>query len=129
VRAVRDPAAVVRVAATRAATPAELLVLADDRDADVRAAAVVRVGAAAAAKAAADPAPAVRLAAVELADDATLARLERDDSPAVAEAATIAAARRAGRAAATPHLLEQLAASRPGSVERVRIALAWLLAR
>ena len=128
-RPVHDSAAVVRVAAAAVATPAELAVLADDRDADVRAAAVARIGGSIAAKAAADPAPRVRLVAVELADEATLARLVRDDSPAVAMAATIAIVQRAGRAAATAKLLEQLAASPSGSVERVRIALAWLLAR
>ena len=129
-RAHRDAAANVRAAAVASATPSELALLADDHDPDVRAAAVARLPAgAASAKAAADPAPQVRLAVVELADDATLAKLARDDSPAVATAAAIAIAGRAGRVAATPHLLELLAASPPSSVERVRIALAWLLAR
>ena len=129
VHAQRDTAAVVRAAAASAATPPELAALAEDRDADVRAAAIARLGPSVAARAIADPAPQVRLVAVEAADEAALARLARDDSPAVAMAATIALAGRQGRAAATPHLLDQLAANPPGSTERVRIALAWLLAR
>ncbi|MBA3461885.1 MAG: hypothetical protein H0T46_18130, partial [Deltaproteobacteria bacterium] len=49
-------------------------------------------------------------------------------SPAVATEALVALAQRRGRAAMTGPLLTQLAAAPAGSAERVRIALAWLLA-
>jgi hypothetical protein len=58
-----------------------------------------------------------------------LARLAAsDDSPVVRSEALVALAGRRGRAAAEAELLERLAAAPPASEERVRAALAWLLA-
>jgi hypothetical protein len=142
-----DPAEEVRVAfATALATalPGEaegqLRQLIDDRDADVRAAAwaslvalpkVPADRAALAAHAVRDAAPQVRRAALPaLDDDAALARIATtDDSPEVRTTATVLLAGRRGRAASEADLLERLAAAPPGSPERVRTALAWLLAR
>ena len=133
VRAADDPAAEVRAAYAQAASTAELRLLAVDRDAEVRAAALTALGDRAgelAAHAATDPSPAVRRAAiVVLEDPALLARLARDDSPEVATAALVRATMLRGRAAAISSLLDQLAAAPAGSTERARIALAWLLAR
>ncbi len=141
--AAMDGAADVRVAIYAAqpatAPPAEaapaLLTLVDDRDADVR----MRVCVAAIAspdrarlaiRATTDPAPQVRTAAVAvLDDDDVLARLATtDDSPELRTIALVQLAGRRGRAAITSLLLERLATSPPGSAERVRVALAWLLA-
>ena len=147
VSAVDDPAPEVRAAfATALATAlpseseADLRVLIDDRDADVRAAAWASLAALAAAPAdradlathaVHDTAPQVRLAALPaLDDDDALVRLATsDDSTDVRTAATIQLAGRRGRAASEPQLLERLAAAPPASAERVRVALAWLLAR
>jgi hypothetical protein len=83
----------------------------------------------AAERAAGDPSPAVRRAAIAALDGPdALARLGRDDSPEVATAALIRLTALGGRAALTTQLLEQVAAAPAGSPERVRIALAWLLA-
>jgi len=147
VSAVADPAAEVRAAfATALATTlpseaeADLRDLIDDRDADVRAAAwgaLVALAAAPpdraqlAARAVRDAAPSVRLAALPAVDDdAALARLATsDDSPDVRTAATVQLAGRRGRAASEQALLERLAGAPPASADRVRVALAWLLAR
>jgi hypothetical protein len=80
-------------------------------------------------RAAGDASAAVRRAAVTvLADADALARLARDDSPDVATAALVRLTALRTRATVTPQLLDQLAAAPPGSPERARIALAWLLA-
>ena len=78
-----------------------------------------------------DAAPQVRLAALGALDnDDALARLATtDDSPDVRTAATVQLAGRRGRAASEQRLLQRLAAAPPASAERVRVALAWLLAR
>lgn len=118
-------------------------VLLDDRDADVRAAAwrawlTVPPGpsthgdrARLALRASTDPAPQVRTASlVALDDDAALTRLATtDDDPETRTAALVALAGRSGRAATADLLLQRLADATPGSAERVRTALAWLLAR
>jgi TonB family protein len=142
-----DPAAEVRLAfaaALATALPSEaeadLRDLIDDRDADVRAAAWRSLlalpkppadRAALAARAVRDAAPQVRRAAVAaLEDEQALARIAAgDDSIDVRTAATIVLAGRRGRAASEADLLGQLAAAPPGSPDRVRTALAWLLAR
>jgi hypothetical protein len=141
-----DPASEVRAAfATALATAlpsqavGDLRVLVDDRNPDVRAAAWGALVALAAAppdraelalRAVHDAAPQVRLAAIPaLDDDAALARLATsDDAPDVRTAATVDLAGRRGRAASEPALLDRLAAAPPASAERVRVALAWLLA-
>ncbi|HUJ57833.1 MAG TPA: HEAT repeat domain-containing protein [Kofleriaceae bacterium] len=134
-----DPAGEVRAALAAAlatARPphgdADLRALADDRDPDVRAAAWTGLGdPALAARAARDPASQVRRAALHaLADDAVLARLAvADDDPEVRSDALVVLAAHRGRGAITADLLEHFAAAPPGSAERVRVALAWLLAR
>jgi TonB family protein len=142
-----DPAAEVRAAfATALATAlpseaeADLRDLIDDRDADVRAAAWGSLAALPnppadraqlAARAVHDAAAQVRRAALAaLDDDELLARIATsDDSPEVRTAAMVQLAGRRGRAATEEDLLERLAAAPPGSPERVRTALAWLLAR
>jgi HEAT repeat protein len=108
--------------------------LASDRDADVRAAAwhalaVAHAGTGDADAAAADVSAAVRAAVVaSLGDGAALAKLVADDAPDVRSAALIRLAQLRGRAATEPDLLARLAEAPPASAERVRIALAWLLA-
>ncbi len=147
VSAADDPAAEVRLAfATALATAlpseaeADLRELIDDRDADVRAAAWTSLlalpkppadRAALAARAVRDAAPQVRRAALAaLEDDHALARIATsDDSIDVRTAATIVLAGRRGRAASEADLLDQLATAPAGSPDRVRTALAWLLAR
>jgi len=133
IRVLEDPAAEVRAAGVAAATLAELRALAGDRDADVRAAALGRLGAQAPellARAATDGAAQVRrAAAAALEDVAALERLAHDDSPEVAATAQVRLALRRGRAAITIPSLQRFAAAASGSPERVRIALAWLLAR
>jgi HEAT repeat protein/TonB-like protein len=144
--AVGDDAALVRSAYAhalaalppRSAEPA-LRALLDDRDPDVRAAAWSSLAALPAdavadrdrlaQRAAEDSAPQVRVAALPaLADDDSLARLAGDDAPEVRTAALVRIATRRGRAAMESQLLDRLAAAPPASAERVRIALAWLLA-
>lgn len=131
--AVDDPAAEVRAAAAASATDAELRVLAADREDEVRAAAIARLGDRVpelAAQAAADRAAQVRRAAVGvLADEATLEYLAHDDSPEVATEARVRIAARRGRAQATIPALRRIVAAPGGGPERVRTALAWLLAR
>jgi HEAT repeat protein len=133
IRVQGDPAAEVRAAGTATATEAELRALAGDRDADVRAAAIARLGGRAPellARAATDGAAQVRrAAAAALADDAVLERLAHDDSPEVATAAQVRLALRRGRAAITIPSLQRIITAASGGPERVRIALAWLLAR
>jgi TonB family protein len=147
VSAADDPAAEVRLAfaaALATALPsdaeADLRQLIDDRDADVRAAAWTSLlalpkppadRAALAARAVRDAAPQVRRAALgALEDDQALARIATsDDSIDVRTAATIVLAGRRGRAASEADLLDQLATAPAGSPDRVRTALAWLLAR
>ncbi|HEX4450788.1 MAG TPA: hypothetical protein VH143_07970 [Kofleriaceae bacterium] len=108
--------------------------LAADRDADVRAAAwralaESHAGATDAEVAAADTSAQVRAAVVaSLGDGAALANLADDDAPEVRTAALIRIAQLRGRAASEPDLLMRLAVAPPASAERVRIALAWLLA-
>ncbi|HEY5926343.1 MAG TPA: HEAT repeat domain-containing protein [Kofleriaceae bacterium] len=145
--ALTDAASDVRAAYAKAlavARPAavdrELRALIEDRDPDVRAAAWTGFAALAqgrpgrgdaATRAAADPAPQVRLAALPaIENDEILERLARlDDTRDVRTAALVELARRRGRAAAADGLLERLADATPGSAERVRTALAWLVAR
>jgi hypothetical protein len=128
-----DPAAEVRAAGAAAATDAELRALAGDRDPDVRAAALARLGdrdPELLARAATDGAAQVRrAAAVALSDDAALERLAHDDSPEVAATAQIRLAARRGRSAVTVPFLQRIVTAPTGGPERVRIALAWLLAR
>jgi hypothetical protein len=141
-----DASSEVRVACARALQfagarehEAELRTLIADRDPDVRAAAWAVLAttpsppsdrAKLAARAAADPAPQVRLAAIAaIEDDTVLGRLAKaDDARDVRTAALVQLARKQGRVAIGDLLLERLAAAAPGSGERVRTALAWLLA-
>jgi TonB family protein len=135
-------AAYARALATAKVSDAEpgLRALIDDRDPDVRAAAWLTLAAEPVAfadrarlalRAVNDPAPQVRLAAVgALDDDDVLAHLAAgDDSPELRTVALVQLAGRRGRAQITDLLLERLAAAAPGSADRVRSALAWLLAR
>jgi HEAT repeats len=117
----------------------QLHALADDRDPDVRAAAWTTLASATpdskrsslAVHAAADAAAQVRQAAVRaIDDDELLLRLAKyDDAAEVRTAALVELAGRRGRAASTDLLLQRLAEATPGTGERVRTALAWLLAR
>jgi hypothetical protein len=135
-------AAYARALATAKVSDAEpgLRALIDDRDPDVRAAAWLTLAAEPVAfadrarlalRAVNDPAPQVRLAAVgALDDDDVLAHLATgDDSPELRTVALVQLAGRRGRTQIAELFLERLAAATPGSAERVRIALAWLLAR
>jgi HEAT repeat protein len=132
VRAAGDPAPEVRAAFAAAASEPELAALLADPAPEVRAAALIALGeraGEAAVRAAGDPSAVVRRAAAALtADPAALSQLAGDDSPEVATAALIRRTALAGRARATPQLLERLAEAPPASPERARIALAWLLA-
>ena len=137
-----DPAPRVRAAlatalATSAATGVDdiLHALATDRDADVRTAAFAALGARAgippdlALAVPDDPSSRVRLAAAAgIADPAVLARLVDDPDPQAASAALVRQAAALGAAAALPGALARVEASPPASAERVRAALAWLLA-
>lgn len=128
-----DPSPEVRVAMVAGATEAELRILVNDRDPDVRAAAYASIADRAPdliARATTDVAFQVRRAVVgTLSNDDLLERLSRDDSPEVANAALIRLANRRGRAALVTPLLARLATSPPAGPERVRIAQAFLLAR
>lgn len=132
-RAFEDPVAAVRLAAIGGATDSELRALAADPDADVRAAAIRILGDRApelVVRAIRDPAAQVRKAAIPaLTDDEMLSRLANDDAPEVATAAEIRYAARRGRAAVTTAFLDRIAGAPASGLERVRIALAWLLAR
>jgi hypothetical protein len=145
--AVDDPAGEVRAAfaaalagARTGEADAELRALIDDRDAEVRAAAWTALAAAAAApadraqlaaRAASDPAWQVRRAALPAVDDDELLGhlASADDSSEVRTEALVQLAGRRGRAAFEDALLARLADAPPGGAERVRSALAWLLAR
>jgi hypothetical protein len=135
-----DPAPEVRAAYARALAPehADLRMLLADRDPDVRAAAWTTFAkgdesdeAKLAADAAFDPAAQVRGAAViAIDDDALLDKLATtDEAGDVRTAATVQLAVRRGRAATTDAMLARIANAPSGSSERVRAALAWLLAR
>lgn len=127
-----DPSPEVRLAMVAGATESELRNLIQDRDPEVRAAAYAHVADRApdlARRASADVAFQVRRAVVNvLSDDDLLERLTRDDSPEVATAALVRLASRRGRIAYATPLLARLGTSPAASPERVRIALAWLLA-
>lgn len=135
-----DPAPEVRAAYARALAPAhaDVRVLLADRDPDVRAAAWATFAkgdesdeAKLAAQAALDPAAQVRVAAaIAIDDDELLDKLATSDEAGdVRTAATVQLALRRGRAAITESLLTRIAEAPSGSSERVRAALAWLLAR
>jgi len=132
VHAAEDPSPEVRAAFAATATEAELLALVADREPDVRAAGLAALGDRAhdvATHAAEDPSAAVRRVAIDMIDDAELlARLAGDASPEVATAALVRLTALHGRAAVTSQLLDRLAVAPAGSIERARIALAWLLA-
>ncbi|HEY4058561.1 MAG TPA: hypothetical protein VGM39_18235, partial [Kofleriaceae bacterium] len=82
-----------------------------------------------AARLADDTAANVRLAAIpEITDDAILIKLAAGDTNDAASAALIRLAQLRGRAASTRDLMTALAKAPPASADRVRIALAWLLA-
>lgn len=135
--ALQDRASRVRAAAATGVAEADLRTLATDKDPDVRAAAVTALVAKLSERAgdlllaaARDPASQVRrAAALGIADDAVLEKLAGDDDPDVATAALARYAQHRGRAAVTPPFLARLAGSTPRSLERVRVARAWLLAR
>jgi hypothetical protein len=135
IRATVDPAPEVRIAAAGVASLADLKVLVEDKDPDVRAAAVTACAAIPQAKElavkhAADPASQVRRAAVaSLEDGPELGKLVGDDAPEVATVALVRLAALRGRAAMTTPLLVRVAGWAPRSAERMRSALAWLLAR
>ncbi len=138
-----DPAPGVRAALATAlgtssarGADAWLRALAADRDADVRAAAfaafVVRGGVPAelATGVPGDPSWRVRRAAAPgIANAAILAQLVDDPDPLVASDALVRSAAQLGAAAALVPALDRIAAAPPASAERVRAALAWLLAR
>jgi HEAT repeat protein len=132
-RAITDPAPEIRLASIAGAGEADLRTLAGDADPDVRAAALSALGDRApdlATKAVTDLSAAVRRTAIAtLADDAALERLANDASPDVATAAVVRLAARRGRASITSPMLATLQIAPAGSPVRVRIALAWLLAR
>jgi hypothetical protein len=137
---VDDPAAQVRAAYAAAVTPkhTDLDALRIDRDADVRAAAwqtYARGDSASlhsdARNAADDPSPLVRRALIPaLDDDETIQHLASNDVDGdVRTDALIRQATRRGRDAMADTLLTSFATSAPGTRERVRTCLAWLLAR
>ncbi len=132
-RAVGDPSPAIRLASAVGAGEPELRTLARDADPDVRAAALAALGERApelAVTGASDLAAVVRRAAIAaVTDDKLLEHLGNDPSPEVATAALIRLASRRGRPAITRQLLASLAATPSGSPARVRVALAWLLAR
>jgi HEAT repeat protein len=126
VKGTSDPAPEVRVAL---ATTTGDTSFASDADAEVRAAAVAAAAARGKVMSGNDPAWQVRRAAIAALDDGpVLAKLLADESPEVATAALVRLATVRGRAAMTQPLLVRLAGGSPGSSERVRTALAWLLA-
>jgi TonB family protein len=133
-----DSSAHVRAAYASAlpATSPDLAALLADRDPDVRAAAWTRYvhgerpDKALTAAAATDPAPQVRRAAIPvLDDDALITRLATsDEATDVRTDALVHLATRRGRGAITDMLLVRFADAEPGTAERVRTSLAWLLA-
>ena len=131
--ALADRSPRVRAAAAVGSSDADLRALAKDPDPDVRAAAIAVIGDRApelVLAAARDPAAQVRRAAVGgVTDDALLEKLATDVDPDVATAALVRYAARRGRDAITTELVTRLASATPKSLERVRIARSWLLAR
>ncbi len=130
--AVGDPSSTVRRAAVIGASETDLRTLAADAEPDVRAAAIRALGDRApdlASHAVGDPSAIVRQAAISIVTDPSrLEQLAHDTAPEVATAAAIRLAALRGRKAITAAALAELA--RGGSATaRVRIALAWLLAR
>lgn len=77
-----------------------------------------------------DPSPRVRFAAIAALDDTkALSHIaQTDDAPELRTAGLVQLAHRRGRAQIDDFLLDRLAAAGPGTAERVRVALAWLLA-
>jgi len=145
VRAARDPSGEVRAAYAKALEwhmkvdelRADAVALASDSDPAVRAAAwhalavapLATVDPAAIARAVVDPSADVRKAAIALATEPQLDKLvASDESPDVRTEALIQLVHVRGRVAMEKDLLERIAAAPPASVERVRAALAWLLA-
>jgi hypothetical protein len=132
-------AAALRHHLDRAELAADAASLADDRDPQVRAGAWAALADApdriadahSIDRALADPAAGVRMMAAQIASDpAALARLAvSDDDPNVRTEALVRLAQVRGRAAVETDLLARVAAAPPASSERVRAALAWLLAR
>lgn len=148
VRASDDAAPEVRAAyaaglarAEAAVAQAELRLLVEDRDPDVRAAAWRALGTFSIASgqggldelathALADPSASVRLAALGVTtDDAQLVHAASDDDAEVRTSAFVRLAALRGRDASEELLVTRFAAASPGTAERVRTALAWLLAR
>jgi hypothetical protein len=135
----QDPSPEVRLAyaTTVAANHPDLPQLTQDLDPDVRAAAWRtfvrsdhRSKQTLAQGAPADPAEQVRVAAVPAMVDDVVAKLARDDvAGEVRTAALVEIAGRRGRAAISDELLQRFADASPGSAERLRTMLAWLLAR
>ncbi|MEO8704062.1 MAG: TonB C-terminal domain-containing protein [Kofleriaceae bacterium] len=132
-RAADDPAPEVRAASVIGAPEPLLRTLVADPDPDVRAAALAALADRApelVTRATADlAAPVRRVAIAALTDPAILERLAADDSPDVATAALVKLAAHRGRAAMATPLCNSFAAAPVNGPERVRIALAWLLAR
>lgn len=150
--ALRDPSPEVRAAAAWGVNADEIQTLLGDTDPEVRRRAMLvlsyvpgSVGSLAAMqelrpiderdqasirRAAEDEAAPVRIVAIStgLLEEPTLEKLATDDAPEVASAALVVLVERRGRAATTSALLARIA-SGAGEHERVRIALAWLLAR
>ena len=148
-RAADDPASEVRQAyalalAAPQARPSDLASLVEDRDPEVRAAAWLTLAETGRtdvlpdtdrdlleARAASDPSPHVRRAVVPLLSDVTvLSRLaDRDDDPEVQSRALVQLCTLRGRARCEDDLVARVAEAPAASAERVRAALAWLLAR
>lgn len=148
--ALRDPSPEVRAAAAWGANEAEFEALLVDPDPEVRRKAmsvqayvpglndlrlrefraIEESERLAIRRAAVDDAAPVRIIAINtgILDEPTLEKLATDDIPEVASAALVVLVEQRGRAAATSALLARLAGG-AGAHERVRIALAWLLAR
>jgi hypothetical protein len=129
--AIEDRSASARAAAAIGANEADLRVLVKDKDADVVAAALAALGERAPADvlaaAAVDSNPQVRRAAIAgITDLALLEKLTTDADPDVASAALVRLTIRRGRDASTQDLIKRLLAATPKSLERVRIARAWL---
>jgi hypothetical protein len=146
VRAADDPDREVREAyateiaghLTNAELRADAITLTKDRDPDVRAAAWRAIAtappdtvpAADVVRAAADSSADVRAAVARVAPEDILVKLvASDESGTVRTEALISLAQRRGRQAMDHDILERIASSPPGSVERVRAAMAWLLAK
>ncbi|HEY4179354.1 MAG TPA: HEAT repeat domain-containing protein [Kofleriaceae bacterium] len=127
-----DASADVRLSAIGGLEPAQLIPLLDDPDPRIRSRALAMLGARGgehAARLAKDPDARVRRAAVFVTDDQTLlAALAASDSYDVSSEALVKLAQLRGQAASTSDLMLAIAAAPVASAERVRLALAWLLA-